>query len=538
MNFNKLSSTVVTRPRKPANNENIIYEKLKFRRQFLLARAPIDQLTEWNCLNIDKYYLYVHPDLEINRVDDALKSIVLIGNLFDPIQPEKKSDDILRDINGNTKKLDDLFLQVKPYIGSYALFFKDDKDTIIFNDALSLREIYYYTKENLVICGSQPNLLVTFSNPEIHVTEDNDLLDFFDNHLEYCSMIGDQTYYGNLKHLLPNHFLDIEKREVHRYWPTGFIERLSLEEAVPKICSFLQGSIRAMVYRHPIMMAVTAGWDSRTLLAASKGLQEKIYYFINDEGLGVGHPDISVPQRIFNSIGIPFHVHDVPNDMNDEFRKIFFNNTFFASDRILTTIYNVYFKHHSDKVNVIGTGEIGRTRFGRQPKNLNSFRLAYLMGYKESFYALKQSEQIFSELLPVSQESGINILTLFFWEQNQGNRWVVGNSESDIAIEEIDPFDSHLLYEIFLGVDEKYTQSNNILFTEIIRQMWPELLGWPVNPPHRLKDKAKWFLGRMGVFESLKELKYQLNFMGHLYKKWRGPLAFSFISGSLALFFV
>ena len=41
-------------------------------------------------------------------------------------------------------------------------------------------------------------------------------------------------------------------------------------------------------------------------------------------------------------------------------------------------------------------------------------------------------------------------MTGFYWEHMLGNWGTVGNSESDIAIEEINPFNSHLLYEIFL----------------------------------------------------------------------------------------
>ena len=83
--------------------------------------------------------------------------------------------------------------------------------------------------------------------------------------------IGDETYFDGIKHLLPNHYLDINKREAFRYWPNGAINRLDLDEAVSRSCLFLQGIMKAIVHRHPAMMAVTGGTDSRTLLAASQG---------------------------------------------------------------------------------------------------------------------------------------------------------------------------------------------------------------------------------------------------------------------------
>jgi len=496
-----------------------MYKKLEFRRQFLLTLGPVSGLEHWNLANIGCYHLYIHPDLEFTRVDDEQKSIVLMGCIFDPNEPDRKNIDILNDIETRIDTVSNLFLEIKKYVGSYALIFKDSMRMIILHDALSLREIYYCVKENNVVCGSQPNLLAKFGNPLITKTDDVCVRDFYENHLKNCSWIGDETYYRGVKHLLPNHYLDINKREVHRYWPSEPIKKLSLEEAVVKSCSFLQGSMRAMERRYPLMMAITSGYDSRTLLAASKGLQEKIYFFINDEGLGGGHPDIAVPREIFEKIRVPFHIHYVPQEVDNEFRQIFLSNTFFATDRILPTIFNVYFKSHSNKVNILGTGEIGRTRFGKQPRNLNAFRIAYKMRYKNSCYALKQSEKILAELLPIGKEFGINVLTLIFWEQNQGNRWVVGNSESDIAIEEIDPFDSHLLYEILLGVEEKYCRmKGNILFKEMIRRMWPELLEWPFNPTYTLRSRVDWCLDKLRLYDVLKELKYQLSYIRYLCK--------------------
>jgi hypothetical protein len=506
-----------------------MYKQLHFRRQFIFAKTKIERFENWNCLKINGYYLCVHPDIEVTRIDDLGKSVILIGSIYDPYQPEKDNANIIRDIHGDICSLKDLFLKINPYFGNYALFYKDDKNTIVVQDALSLREVYYCTDENLVICGSQPNLVAQFADPKTPARNDVDFLEYYAKNSingrwnPYRKWIGDETYFEGVKHLLPNHFLDLDKREVHRYWPYQPIKKLDLDEAVPRGCSLLHGSMRALVHRHQVMMAVTAGTDSRTLLAASRGIQDKIYYFVNNEGLGYNHPDIAIPKKIFESINVSFHVHNAPKDVDDEFRKIFLSNTFFASERILPTIYNIYFKSHGEKVNILGIGEIGRTRYGKEPKNLNRFRMLYkVMGNREGRYELRQAERILSELLPVGKAYGLNVLTLLYWEHALGNWGVTGNSESDIAIEELNPFDSHLLYETLLGVDEKYSRiKKSTLFIEMIRNMWPELLEWPMNPPYELRDKVKSCLYKMGVYGALKELKYQLSYLSHLLKARR-----------------
>ena len=511
------------------SSTKLMHHDLSFRRQFILTEAPISELRDWICLRVNRHYLYAHPDLEMNRVDGFNKSIVLAGSIFDPAHPEKENTDILQHINDTVKSRDELFLHIKPYAGSYVLIYEDNESPIILHDALALREVYYCTGENRVVCGSQPNLIARYADPATTPRSDPEFLEYYSRHSINSrwnprhKWIGDETYYEGVKHLLPNHFLEINKREARRYWPNEIIRQLDLDEAVSRGCSFLQGSINAIAHRHPVMMAVTAGTDSRTLLAASRGIQHKIYYFVNNEGMNCNDPDISIPSKIFESINLPFHVHDVPHDVDPEFRRIFLNNTFFASDRILPTIYNVYFKNHSEKVNVLGIGEIGRTRYGREPKNLNSFRMLYkIMGNRGGRYELRQAEQILHELLPVGREYHLNVLTLLYWEHALGNWGVTGNSESDIALEELNPFDSHSLYEVLLGVDERYSRiKKSTLFIEMIKSMWPELLEWPINPPHSLRDKIKTALYKMRLFEGLKELKYQTHFSAHRYKAWR-----------------
>jgi hypothetical protein len=492
-------------------------KRLRYRRQFLLSRAPITTLSDWHALTIGKYYLYSHPDLEINKLSNVKKSIVLIGYLFDSVDYKKGNSDILREIMSKSTSFQDFILAIKQYAGQYVLIYEDETCLKLVQDALSLREVYYCTERNLIICGSQPNLVATYSSPELGATKNPEIIEFFKNQMKLVGSgsfwVGDGTYYDGIKHLLPNHCLDLGSLSVHRYWPNSKITTLGLDETINRTCSFLQGMMRAVTWRHSVMMAVTAGIDSRTLLAASREIKDKIYFFVNKErDLNDKRPDIWVPRRLFGRLNVPFHVHDVPGEVEAGFKVVFLTNTFFSSERILPTIFNVYFKNHSDKVNILGLGEVGRERLGREPNKLSAYYLAYSLGYKKSKHAVKQCQRWLQEALTAARQYGVNIMTLLYWEQVLGNWGAVGNSESDIAIEEFDPYASHYVYETLLGVDEKSIKGNRrIIFTEMIRKMWPELLEYPINPPGTMKAKAKFLLKKIAVYPVLKKLRYQAN---------------------------
>ena len=498
-------------------------QRLCYRRQFLMSRTPITALGDWNSLEVGQYYLYSHPDLDVHELSDAKKTIVLIGYLFDPFDYKKGNSDILRDITSKSGSFRDFILAIKPYAGRYVLVYKDETCLKLVQDALSLREVYYSTKQNLIVCGSQPNLIATYSAPKLTTTKNPDVIAFLKNHMRSvrngCLWVGDGTYYDQIKHLLPNYCLDLRSLSVQRYWPNTELKTLDLDETVKRACSFLQAMMRAVTHRHSVMMAVTAGTDSRTLLAASRELTDKIYFFINNQGNSINkRADLRIPQMLFSSINVPFHVHDVPADVDAEFKEVFLKNTFFASERVLPTICNVYFKNHGDKINVLGVGEIGRALWGDEPKKLSAYYLAYVLRYKRSRYATQQCQQWLEEVLPTAKQFHLNIVTLLLWEQLLGNWGVVGNSESDIAIEEFDPYDSHYLYETLLGVDEKCIKGDsNAVFKEVIRRMWPELLEYPINPPDTMKAKIEFLLKRMKFYAPLKKLRYQANYFRYSY---------------------
>lgn len=491
--------------------DNLLY----FRRQFLIANSVIKELQSWEHRLIGDLHIYAHPDLEVTQKDGPSASIILLGYIFDPAHPTKTNKEIVSDIITKTTTFEDLIRILKTYAGRYAMIYKDRAKFTILHDPLGTREIYYCTQPNRVICGSQPNFIDEFSEPKLGVTLDQNILDFYKNDIKLVRngrlWVGEETYYQGVKHLMPNHYLDIRSLIANRYWPNIRLERIDLNEAVKLSCNYLKGVMNAVTSRYDVMMAVTSGIDSRSLLAASKEVKDKVYYFINKKPpLNDNSPDIRIPSNMFKKINVPFHVHEVEGLVDEEFRKVFLNNTFLSKDLMLPVIYNVYFKNHQNKVNLLGVGEIVRDYYGEAPNDLSGYYLAYCLKYKRSRYATTQCEKWLRGVREVAEECNVDIMKLFLWEMLLGNWGAVGNSESDIAIEEFDPYDSHYIYEVMLSVDPKYTKGAvPDLFKALYKEMWPELLEFPFNPPDTIRDRIVHFLTKIGIYKQLKKVKYR-----------------------------
>jgi hypothetical protein len=491
------------------------------RRQFLLTRVAVNGLPHWSTRRVGPYYLYSHPDLEVESVSTPDREVVLLGYVFDARSRDKSNIDILRDLHSGAADFRQVLTALKPMAGRYVLLFRDSDGVKVVQDALSLREVYYSNEDNASVCASQPTLLSEFSEPRLERSKNPEVLEFYHHHMRHVRngrlWVGDGCLFDGIRHLLPNHYLDLERRAVSRYWPDTAWGLRGLDDTVTKACEFLQGMMEAITNRHRVMIAVTAGTDSRTLLAASRAITDRVYYFVNQSShLTPRSSDIRVPVSMFRKIGVPFHVHTVEQDVDPEFRKAFYASTFFASDRLLPAIYNIYYRQHSEKVNVLGVGEVGRALWGKAPRRLDAYYLAYSLGYARSTYARKECDKWLAEVLPAARSHGIDVMSLLLWEQLLGNWGAVGNSESDIAIEEFDPYDSHYMYETLLGIDEAAIGGDRQrLFREMIRRMWPTLLEFPINPSDSVEKSLKHALKTVGVYTLLKRLKYQWHWHRH-----------------------
>jgi hypothetical protein len=442
----------------------------------------------------------------------TLRTLILLGDIFDPQRTKSSNSEVLAQILNISRSFEDIIVSIKPLTGRYALLYKDNSQLTIIHDAYGVREIYFCTQHNRVVCGSQPNLLDSFANPKLGIAQDPEIIQFYTNEMKNVRMgrlwVGDESYFQYVKHLMPNHYLDINSTRVHRYWPSKELVTLDLESAIQLSCNYLQGFMKAVTNRYKVMMAVTAGFDSRSLLAASREVKDLIYYFVNKEHhLTDKSADIWVPREMLKKLNVPFHIHDVNGPIDEDFKKIYLNNCFWARDRALPTIHNVYFKFHQDKVNLLGLGEIGRVYYGESPSIVDGYYLARSLKYKHSYYATKQCSRWLQETIKIASTFNIDIMKLFLWEGLIANWSAIGNAESDIAIEEFDPYSSHYIIEILLS----FNRDQGDLFKGMYKRMWPELLEFPLNPPDSITDGVKQMLRDLQIYMPLQRCLYKLD---------------------------
>ncbi|MEZ5199623.1 MAG: hypothetical protein R2764_25560 [Bacteroidales bacterium] len=328
-------------------------ENLLYRRQFVLSRE--DSINRPNWINYSLpfgYFLYAHPDVSQADIVEKGKRIVLIGNIYDPFNKTYRNEDIAERLI-KSDKIEDLTIASSAYAGRFLILFSTSDQMFIFNDASASRKVYYSCGSGPAWCASQPHVLAAYL--KIEKSKDPRVIAYYQSrefHNHDNSGVRNNTVYDNIKQLQPNHYLNLLENKVIRFWPVKRNKLISMTEGVEKGTEMLKGIITSANERDELMMAVTAGNDTRLLLAASRDVSENVFYYINNiPRYDEKHQDIVIPTRLLDKVGLKFNILDYSNDVDEDFKKVFFQNNLFAIEGNLPIIYNTYYKRFPNKIN-------------------------------------------------------------------------------------------------------------------------------------------------------------------------------------------
>ncbi len=330
----------------------------------------------------------------------------------------------------------------------------------------------------------------------------------FDTRLHRANVAGDisgswitgtLTAHSGVFRLLPNFFLDLETWQARRFWPKveGFRLDMSLGRAINTIAPALAGFSEAAAREMRIGITMTAGFDSRVLIAASRNVADRVEYFtFGAPGAGV---DQVMAVKISADLGLRHRFVPVIRASGDEKRHwdrlvgdVVRESTrdFFPTlrdlpyDAIFTGMY----------------GETGRIRLYRQDAStINSapataeFVLSRLTLPKDPQVVRNIEEW----LAPIAGLPRSAVLDLAFNELRFGS-WAMGQGPVQKAMKPaLMPMAQRVIQDAFMRM-EPTEQGPTALFEAVARRLWPETMDFPVNRYGDWRDA----LGRFAKFTS------------------------------------
>jgi hypothetical protein len=412
--------------------------------------------------------LYYHPELVITRSTLGEKELIMLGSMYDWETPAQSNQQLLDSLIC-TNSFEKFLVELSKYAGHYVILYCDNTSFLIINDAAAQREIYYDT--SFTTFGSQPKLMCEVIDPKQHTLPK--AVEFYASR-EFLSrkmFVGDTTHLENIKHLLPNHYLDINKKETVRYFPSMPVARLSVKEVTPRAAQMLKGYIKAVAMRKKLAMAVTGGYDSRVLFLAS--LDEDCTYFVlQHKNMDANHYDITVPQRLTKLHARSFEVIPDAETFEDVSDSVDFQRVIPRAGK--------YFENH---IYLNGNvSEIARSYLSFS-KKISAEDLAFIGGYHRSaFVADIYSRWI--ENVTIFQTNGYDMMDMYYWEEKMGIRAAKEKTMMNvIGKEEFSPFCSRDLLVLLLSTPHKDRDYYmNKLYNSILLELSPQALKIPINP--------------------------------------------------------
>lgn len=491
-------------------------ELTPYKRQYVLSTKKVSLFKEYSVTQVcDTHILTAEASLTVTQQTDENRKLTLLGFLLDPSAPEYDNDKILSNLLQQSKNFNDITLGTHSLGGKWILIYYSEAEGLnIVNDIVGSRQVYFTQFENETWAASQPHVLAQLcdkplsNNPYIEDYVNSEQFKFTER-----AWIGDESRYQGVYHLLPNKYLSCNTAQTVRFWPANKIKKQSLEQVVPVISSNLQGILSSANNRFKLLLAVSAGWDSRVLLAASKSVINDCYCFIQKfDNMTKSHPDIDIPNKLSKKLKFDFNIREAKN-YNSKFESALVTSVDIPQSEKKRVLYYDFFTEFKDEVNVSGVvGELCRSRYGNK-RELSAKKLAAIFGRDDSNYAVQMAQKWLDEVeMAGVGETGVNIWDLFYWEQFIGNWGVAGQASSDLAIEEFFPFNCRNIIELSYGLDD-LSYEDSPLFVALINYMWPEALSEPVNPKSKIEKCitiGKAFLRKIGIFNKIRFIYFKV----------------------------
>lgn len=446
-----------------------------FKKQFLFTDKQVQLLDNFKEVTIGTYYLQYSKILNYTTASNTETAIHLLGDVFSYKSPELSNYNIVEHLLlANT--FEAFLVNLSEYYGQYVIIYKNETELILLNDACAQSEIYYTT--NYTAFGSQVKILeqcvntIPHSNPEAKA---------YYNSNEFNKLrlfINNTTHVENVKHLYANHYIDINKKEIKRFYPNQPNYKITIDEAVVKVATMLKGYLKAISLRHKICLPVTAGYDSRVLFLASLGLDCN-YFVTRFKEMGDNHNDLVISKKLVELYGKDFNIIEdnvlEKEDFDPNYEKSLDFPLFLSPDLV------------NGRVIINGNiSEIGRNGLYYikwiTPKNLNvaNFFKRHPFITQEYSKWLKQNKKRLKALK-------YHVLDIFLWEQFMGI--VHGKAKSqnkELGVTVMSPYNSRQLLDIMLRVNRnKRDRLDNEFFNKIIAHLCDNneaVIKLPINP--------------------------------------------------------
>jgi hypothetical protein len=440
--------------------------------QFRLSRSTAAPRLDWPAHTCRGWALQTHPTLRVTRLCDEkddhigwiLGFCITAEGTISPPQITLQAADIAAAGQRLSASLG----------GRYVLVLLSSELQRLYVDAAGSLALVY--AQDAPIIASTPTLIAGSAYPWDE--ELQSALDIARTGLWYPAGL---TPKRGVRRLLPNHFLDLTSWTEHRFWPNGEVRVPSSDtsatvSAVIQRLRFILGSV---AQRFPLQLSLTAGRDSRMLLACAKPFLDKTTFFTLTDGTDV---EGRLSARLAKRFKLQYQ-RLPPRHSDASQRNTWDLITGACVGGNIAEVYTTFATLGATKALLPGVaGEIGRANYGdRVPDWQAPIATAALLHALRvpATPRLLAAMQSWRDTIGVCDNG--TLFDLLYIEQRVGAWAGPQHYGCDRYVAcHFTPFTDHQVLRLLLDLPWQFRYQEK-LADEVCRQAWPALLDYPFN---------------------------------------------------------
>ncbi len=380
------------------------------------------------------------------------------------------------------------FDTIDQYCGRHVILYgKKDKPRIV-TDATGMRTVFYAAEGGVV--ASHPRLVEETLGGEIIR---------IDLPFRY-GFPGNHTPYVRTRLLTPNTLYDFVKAKVVRFWPRGPIKELTPQEAAEIVLKRAETALKRAAMGRRVSLSITAGLDSRTVLALAlhSGIQFDGYTYDRGKRTSI---DCEVARELARISGITHNVVPTPTSAPEELKGLLNRTTYYNHHHSVITPMQQHFASNDILTVTANLLEIGRFFYKGQnyadklpenPESMSELALAATNWSEREMDEMRGSKnknlipEYFSDFIRDTNFNAargiLDSRDQFYWEHRMSAWHGMILLERDFYADCFIPFNSRSIFEVLLGVPEA-DRKNSTVFKMLIDKCAPQLLSnIPINP--------------------------------------------------------
>lgn len=428
----------------------------------------------WPHIGCGKWYMASHPSLPALKICEERTGIFVGYMVGWPVSPEGRvmqKHIVLPTGESETTLHDELYR----YAGSWACMIHVEGEWRLYGDPFHSIPIVYHT--DLHVIASSTGLI-----PGEERSKHEALVDALDIPNQDNWYPFGLTPYHECRRLLPNHYLKIDTKQVVRHWPhSDTFGHYSGSDIRSTVIKKLSKNIRAFVENGVPYLSLTAGRDSRVLLACSREVKDQISCHtirIPDEGARI---DFQVAGYIAKTFDLERKGQHFVKPDPDDLEQWLARTGRCVAGRTwhnVTTLRQL----HAGRARFEGIGgEIGRAYCHRSTDDRETrFTPTELVKRLNLPVTEELCKAARNWLADAPDLDAFRLLDLLYIEQRIGCWGSVTSLGHADSAQTMFPFCDREIVHALVSLDEEDKRSEEWM-TDIIRATWPELLHIPFD---------------------------------------------------------